>query len=77
MAIVDLPMNSMVIFHRFLYVYQRVQYPPVLKCGWEITCLEVSVARSCSVNLISLTVRYEVNNLGWLEPQEHMAGCWA
>ena len=35
--IVDLPINSMVIFHRFLYVYQRVPgthmiYP---HCGYD------------------------------------------
>jgi len=35
--IVDLPIDSMVIFHSFLYVYQRVTFRPFITSSYIIS----------------------------------------
>ena len=50
--IVDLPINSMVIFHSFLYVYQRV--PWLRKHPWSILIL-ISEASDCNFPIPSIS----------------------
>ena len=45
--IVDLPIDSMVIFHRFLYVFQRVK-PPINCCQARLEYLAAKARCFCA-----------------------------